>query len=74
MRSSLIGGQPIIRCAVSLGIVGRQGPFAFHIEALERHEDFVTEREQLAPEVRGFDAPVAQLRHRRAERIGELGG
>ena len=62
MRSWLIGGEPIIP----------RGPLAFHVEALERHEDFMAEREQLAPEGGGLDAPVAQLRHRRAERIGEL--
>ena len=72
MRSWLIGGEPIIRRAVSFGILGRQGPFALHIEALERHEDFMAERQQLAPEVGGPDAPVAQLRHRRSERVGKL--
>lgn len=72
MRSWLIGGEPIIRCAVAAGIVRCQAPLALHVEALERYEDLVAERQQLAPEGGGLDAPVAQLRHRRAKRVGEL--
>ena len=55
-----------------VGVVGRQRGETLRIEALEGPEDLPAEHEQLAPDGRGGDAPIAHLGHRRAEGLGEL--
>lgn len=68
----MIGGVPIIRRALATGLVTGRGALALHVEALERYEDFVAEREQLAPERGRLDAAIPHLRDRAAHRVGEL--
>lgn len=42
------------------------------VEALERFEELMAERDHLEAERRGLDAAVASHRERRAQRLGEL--
>ena len=71
MRSWMVGGVPIIPSA-AVGSLRRRGDLALHVEALERREHLVAQHQHLLPERGGLDAPVAQLRDGRAERVGEL--
>lgn len=68
----MVGGLPIIPPAAVPGAAGGRGRPTLAVEVLEGREDLVAQPEHLVAEGGGLDAAVAQLRHRGAERLGEL--